>query len=264
MKLSKKERKKQTELEMNYEKNRKQYVSRRLQHCYIHEYRNNEDGGYVCQTCGYYVKDKKIEEALEAYFDSRSSYKISEIKELEKGLRRISWYQNPKGEKIEFANVPMENIRKVIEHFCGIKFVEYINEDGSFQNNSVQQDVFSQESLRKMNKQPQGWISEDDAEKILNGEIKERREKMFPPFKLILSEFPGYGYNGCRSMVKDLWLRTMEDGKTRYLEVIYRFGPGEDIVSPLPSIKRHIYTEEQKLEKVTIKEYGKKAYSLEQ
>ena len=120
-------------IERNKTPNENGYISKRSHSCWKHEYKQEENGEYVCGICGYSVKDLSAEDALRDYFLSRTEYKISEIKELMQGLCKISWYRNTRGQKIYYPTEPVNDLCGVITHFGTWCFIMDVNDNGSFQ-----------------------------------------------------------------------------------------------------------------------------------
>ena len=253
-KLSRRKRKKLAENGLN-EKNLKQerrktpneegYVSKRSHSCWTHEYQSDKNGNYVCSICGYRTKDLSVENALQEYFSSRTDYKISEIKELMQGLRKVAWYRNTRGQRIYYPIEEVTDVSDVMIHFGNIYFIFDINDDGSFP------ELESKMSDRKRVKCEKVLdIRNDDYMKLLKENwIQDNVRNTCSSERAVIE----CDLKKLRKRVEiSKWYCEATDGKIHIYDVwkkLLRFSSLEDVEYDF-TIKQYVYGKDNKLEEI--------------
>ena len=264
-KLSRKKRKKLAEAGLksptvNKERgktpNEEGYISKRLHQCWNHTYQKDENGDYVCSECQYRTKDISAELALQEYFSLKTDYKVSEIRELMRGLRKISWYQNTKGQRIECQSEEVKDVAGILLHYKGGEFLLDIDENGSFPKLEVNSRMRNVEYEKTFDIRQDDWLELIEA----NWKADMVRYTYSSEYKAIDSRKDQISV--CR------YYSEMLDGKT-YVYEIWRCQPYiikpcslSVMIKPKIFAKQYIYRTDKTLEIVVWRDSEGKTYSL--
>ena len=245
--------------------NEEGYVPKRFRVCREHDYQVDESSGYVCSNCQHHVENTLMEDVLRKYFSSKTVYKVSEIRELAKNLKEVSWYYNTRGQRIVHQVEPVKDLQWVIEKYgnwiCGIE----INEDGSFPELKLSP------KIKKIDRELQ-WesLSEEQIERLEAEWVIDGVSSGYSfDDELVMEQWYTEKYNRKR-LIASKWYYETEDGKIlvytvwRYKQWRMSFFDDHimDEKSPWLFISQCVYSKSGKFEKIVVKGRGGVSYTL--
>lgn len=81
---------------------RENYVPRKMHTCIFHKYEEQDDGTFICLICGHHF-DRKMDEAeLRRYLYFRKDYSLKELREMDSHILEVTYGKDTRGVSFEF------------------------------------------------------------------------------------------------------------------------------------------------------------------